>query len=422
MKNELISQRVEWICVIILLGISLFGIVGLLLFCLLLLIFLKQRRIGAIKMLALLAYRTILSPGVAAPINSIQILKYFMIIGLSFYLITNFNKLNHQRKRKLSIILALLTVFFLLNFGVNFFISSLPFVATLKLILYILPFVAVFVGIGASIDSFNWINWMTKLLCSIPVISLPFIVLSKGYLVNHVSFQGITNQPNMLGIILVLTTAFVISAYQQSIKKKSFQTIFLLILILIEIILSDSRTALIGYVVLIIYFFIFIDFPIMKKTIFILSMIIIITFIFLIKGDVIINFLVNYIAKGNMSNILYSREAQLEELKMNFLRSPIWGNGFSVPVLQEVTWKISFDYLIETGNLIMAVLSYSGVIGFLIFILMIFVIFTQNKRHKIKLLPLFMAPLLISMGEMVFFSTNNMAIWLYIMFALYCYG
>ncbi|MEG0495426.1 MAG: hypothetical protein RR564_04065 [Eubacterium sp.] len=107
---------------------------------------------------------------------------------------------------------------------------------------------------------------------------------------------------------------------------------------------------------------------------------------------------------------------------MNFLRSPIWGNGFSVPVLQEVTWKISFDYLIETGNLIMAVLSYSGVIGFLIFILMIFAIFTQNKRHKIKLLPLFMAPLLISMGEMVFFSTNNMAIWLYIMFALYCYG
>ncbi|MEG0378508.1 MAG: hypothetical protein RR614_08520, partial [Eubacterium sp.] len=63
MKNELISQRVEWICVIILLGISLFGIVGLILFCLLLLIFLKQRRIGAIKMLALLAYRTILSPG-----------------------------------------------------------------------------------------------------------------------------------------------------------------------------------------------------------------------------------------------------------------------------------------------------------------------------------------------------------------------
>ena len=70
----------------------------------------------------------------------------------------------------------------------------------------------------------------------------------------------------------------------------------------------------------------------------------------------------------------------------------------------------------EPGNLGYAVLGDVGIIGTVLFSA-IYVCIYRFRASKGSVI-LFLAPFLVSIGEMVFFSTNNMAMLLYIMFGI----
>ncbi|CAK7044889.1 MAG: hypothetical protein EUB_02926 [Eubacterium sp.] len=418
MKNNIQIDNKEYIFIAFIFLISLLGNAGLLLFFLLILFFLKQKEVGALNILVLITFRTILNPGLGKSVDQLQILKWIYIFSLSIYLISFWNKTN---KDKINKVIIPIVIFFIICEFVNFFVSSLPIVATFKLMSFIIPFVGTIIGINVSIKKYNWIRWMRKIVCSIILFSIPLAVLPVGYLRNGYSFQGITNQPNMLGIIIVLSVALYITDFQVNNDIKIWKIVTFLFIAFIEVVLCRARTAMLAMFVCIIFFIILANIKRDKKILFLMGIAFVALCIYWINGSEIIKFFSDFFTKGNNNSILYSRENQLNNLISNIKRSPIWGNGFSVPVLNYRSWEISFKYVMEPGNIILAVISYCGIVGFISFCGMLFTIFKQNYKNWKSCILLFIAPLMISMAEMVFFSTNNIAIIFYIMYGCYMF-
>lgn len=99
----------------------------------------------------------------------------------------------------------------------------------------------------------------------------------------------------------------------------------------------------------------------------------------------ILGFFGSFLAKNqNLSNILFSREKQIENVVNNFQQNPLFGNGFGVPVLPFRSFSFSMEYTVEPGNLILAVLAYSGIIGLFVFCIYILQLFTSNRNNMTK--------------------------------------
>ncbi|MBD7984579.1 O-antigen ligase family protein [Sporosarcina sp. Sa2YVA2] len=410
------KSSVEWLFIILLLLFSFINSMTLLISMIFILFLLKQKQVGAIKVINILTLRTIINPGIAIGMDSWQNLKWIILFCCALYLIISFKKLNMSDWLKVRSIILLVLVFGLYSVITAFIFSSLPIVAIFKLVSYIFIFLSVIIGVGITYKKFDWIGWMLKLYLLILLPSIIFIGLPLGYLRNGYSFQGITNQPNMLGIVLVLFVAIVLAYLEISKKKYSFHYLLLFIAITM-VILSKSRTSLIGCIILILLFIVLLN---LNKTLKI-SLVSLgsVGSIFVLLSSNIEGFLSSFFLKGQESgNILYSRLNQLDSLLMNFWDNPLFGKGFMVPVLPYKSYEFSSDYIIEAGNLFIAVLSFSGIFGFLIFLTYIFKIFWMGNKRLIYL-PI--STILISMGEMVFFSSNNIGIWLYMYLSLYLF-
>jgi len=415
------KTSLEWIGIIALTIFSFFNTITLLISLLLLMILIKQKQIGAIKIINIITLRTIINPAMAVGIDNWQSLKWIILFGCSIYLITSYTKLGNKELIRLNPIILLVLLFTIFNIIVAFVNSSLPIVAIFKLFSYVVIFIATLIGVGYTYNKINWLKWMLTLLSLIIVPSVIFVILPIGYLRNGVSFQGITNQPNMFGILAVLFIAIVLANVQTNKNISKLYLIIIPTLSLFMVILSKSRTALLSCLLLILLYLL------LSKTNRVLKIIAVsfstIGLIFLVLGSGISESFINYLYKGQeQGGLLNSRIGQIEGLTSNFLKHPWLGNGFSVPVLPFKSFQFSSEYIVEPGNLILSVLSYCGIFGFLIFIAYIFQIFWVNKANFNNVVFLLIAPLLISMGEMVFFSSNNIGIWLYMLISIYIFS
>ena len=120
----------------------------------------------------------------------------------------------------------------------------------------------------------------------------------------------------------------------------------------------------------------------------------------------------------DQDNILSSRINQIDGLVSNFMRNPWFGSGFAVPVTPFRTFAFNSKYVVEPGNLILSVLSYGGIMGLIFFLIYMFSIFREILKNFSQTVFLFLSPILVSMGEMVFFSSNNIGIWCYTFIAI----
>src|SRR5690625_1683820 len=419
-KYQIKKSTVEWTGLILLILFSFISSTTLLISLVLMLTLLVQKEIGAIKILNIITFRTVINPGIAINIGNWQTVKWLILFGCSIYLLLSYFKLEKRELSKVKPISILLVVFVAYNIFVALTFSSLPVIAIFKLMSYAIVSLGILIGVGYTYKKIDWSKWMFQLLALLLLSSLAFIPLSVGYLKNGSSFQGITNQPNMFGIIAVLFTASLLTYARCNKKYNSLYIILLPTLIIYMIILSKSRTAFISFIILIL---LFIAFSNIKK----LSSLIKITFsaIAVILFVLVSNLserVSSFLYKGqDQGNLLYSRINQIDDLKINFLSSPLFGNGFSVPVLPFKSYEFNFDFVVELGNLIIAVLYYSGIVGFIIFISYIVRVFWSNKEGFKDLVLLPVAAILISMGEMVFFSSNNIGIWCYMFLAMYVF-
>ncbi|WP_283597467.1 O-antigen ligase family protein [Enterococcus faecium] len=374
-----------------------------------------QKQVGALKIMFVLTLRTVINPGIAVEFGSLQTLKLGLLILASLYLLLSATKTN---RFKLSRVFFSLGVFVVYNIFIAFYSSSLPIVSIFKLLLFAVVYAGIISGVSDTIERFDIFNWILKWLKLIMIGSLFSYLSPISYLMNGTGFQGLLNQPNMFGIVTVLFIAMLLGHE----KKKG--NIFFFVSALFMLITSDSRTSLISIVVVLLLFFLDrskIKITKSKVMIFSFSAALLLLFYNSI-ADNITEFLVSYIAKGQtLDNVLYSRQGQVNSLLYNFQQRPLLGNGFSVPVLPFRSYGLSLDYTVEPGNIILAVLSFSGIIGFLIFIWHLSEVLVFNKYNLRNKIYLFVSVFMINLGEMVFFSSNNIGIFCYFMLAMYMF-
>lgn len=423
-KGKLIINKstIEWTLIIIIMMFSLINIITLIISFVLLLGLLKQKEVGAIKILNLITLRTIINTNSAINIAILQEVKWIIILGCSFYLILSYRKLETKEKNKINPIITMSILFFIYNVIVSFFLGSLPIISIFKLISFTVVFLSVLIGIAYTSRNMKWINWMYILMTVLVIPSIFTVALPIGYIHNSMSssFQGLTNQPNAFGVVSVLFIALLLT--KQRIYN-SFNKYMILILIIITaymIVLSKSRTAFLSIILLIILYMITKKIKRFTDITMITFSISLITLIFLNKN--ITNFISEFLYKGQREGeLLKSREGQIGELTANFFESPWLGNGFLTPKLQQRSYEFNFDVVVEPGNILLAVLSYSGIIGFLIFFLFILMIIKSNNKMILNLFFLPLSVLIVNMAEMSFFSSNNTGIWMYMFLSIYVF-
>lgn len=414
------KSTVEFLVIMCLFILSFFNTIMLFIFMISLLFLLRQKEVGAIKIMNIITLRTIMNPGIAINISKFQIFKWIILIGCSVYLVFCYSKLDKKNFKKFRDIAFLVLIFAFYNIFMAFIFSSLPVVATLKVVSYVLPFLGILVGIGCTYKNVDWITWLLKkIFMPLFFASLFVVKLPVGYLRNGYSFQGLTNQPNLFGIVTVIFFAVLISFFQVNKKINKHYFLFLSLIVFYMVIISKSRTSLGSLIVLTLFYLVFTNNYRGLKKLIIINSIMLITLFILLNSD-IRNSIVSFFYKGH-EYILYSRANQINTLLSNFFKNPWFGNGFAVPVLPYRSYEFGFEFIVEPGNLILAVLSYSGIFGFIIFLSYIIKIFYVNKKNfkNVGFLPI--SAILVSMGEMVFFSTNNIGVWCYMLLAIYVF-
>lgn len=371
-------------------------------------VFCKEKS-NIINSFILLQLRTLMSPGIACSYSGISsIIKWITIFILSLMLL-----LSHDKYANILNYVYISFVCFatLMTFSC-FLFSSYPTVATFKIISYIVPFIAILKGV-CNTNNIDWIEKITKPLGILLIGSIFFIPFPIGYLRNGHAFQGLFNHPNVYGVMLALYLAGVLYLSD----KISAKVIFISIVTVCLTILSESRTAMFACLFSIILFLF--SKEIQKKSNSKISILIIISIIIsiLLFDKSIIGHIHSLIYKGGNKSLLYSRESQFESNLIRFMISPLFGTGFNVPYISNIrSYAFSFDLVVENGNLILAVLGDTGIIGSLVFILCYYQLFRLGRGNKIVL---FVIPFVVSMGEQSFFSTNNFAIIMYLYLSIF---
>ncbi|MCA0385968.1 MAG: O-antigen ligase family protein [Firmicutes bacterium] len=412
-------KNLEWIMIFFFFVFSFINNVTLIISFVSLLFFLYQKEIGAIKILNLIVMRTIINPGIAISLDSLQNIKWVIVFICSFYLISGYKKVSLKLKKKLNKVLFAVLLFGSYNMFSSFFFSTLPVVAIFKLISYIVVFIGVMIGVANTNDKYNWLDWMYTLMKIIFITSIPYIGNNIGYLINGHAFQGITNQPNMFGILAALFIALIVTRIQLKRFNGRFEPLILISVMMYMLILSKSRTGFITAIITILFFLMFSNINMIKK-IMALNLFGIITVLYALFDGELFNFFQQFLYKGQ-EDILFSRMNQVNELMYNFLKNPFFGSGFAVPVIPYRSFAFSTEYIVEPGNLLLAVLSYGGIIGFVFFLNYIIQIYISNKEMFKYFMFLPFTTIMISMGEMVFFSSNNIGIWLYMALSIYIF-
>ncbi|MBG9988248.1 O-antigen ligase family protein [Aerococcaceae bacterium DSM 111176] len=402
--------------------LSFFNNIGLFLFLIFIIIFGLQNSIQAIKSICLVTIRSALNPELAPSMSNFEYLKWIVLFSCAGILIKEY--FNIRERKKINNILFPVILYLIYSSISSFISSTLPIVALMKIFSYGFVFIGILIGVYITINEFDWIGWIHKLLLPTIIISLVLYGLGLGFHPTNLSlFRGAINHPNILGTTTVLFIALNITILQLKKNKNHFIYHLLIIISLIIIWWSKARTSFIAAIVMLLVYLILLNKDLLRKALLIDIILVISVCIFLFVPD-ILNVFYDFLAKGN-ENILESATAsrgnQIGDLLDNFYSSPMLGTGFAVPMLPHRSYTISTQYIVEPGNLFFAVLSYGGIMGFVLFSYYILNIIWSNRRNFKELIFLPLATILVSMGEMIFFSTNNMGPILYMFLAIYAF-
>lgn len=410
-------QTINKIIILTTFIISFFNSLGLTLFMIFLMLFGILKDENAIKSICLITLRGILNPGIAVPTSQVELIKWAVLFICAAKLWKSyFNILNREELNK---ILFPITLYLLYSSISSFIFSTLPIVALMKIISYGFIFMGMLVGIYTTIIDYDWIRYIYKQLLFIVLISIPLIPTSIGYLLNGRGFQGATNQPNMFGIILVLFIAINIVMLQTKKHKRNIRGHLLNVVSLALIWLTQSRTSFISASILLFIYLLLSNINLLKKGLLVIIISIIFISILFFASDLLYE-IQEFLLKG-ADSLLYSRAGQVNSLLASFESNPLFGTGFAVPVLSQRLYIISTEFVVEPGNLILSVLAYGGIFGLILFFFYIINIILSNKRNFKNLIYLPLSAILISMGEMVFFSSNSIGPWLYLFIAIYAF-
>lgn len=380
-------------------------------------ILINQNVALAVEFFILLQFRSLLSSGVAIDIGSVSMLKWASVISLSLFMII---KCEAEISPDIKKIRRLLLYFSAYLSVAALLMSSYPLVAVFKVVSYILPFIALIEAVSIT-GADKWMHMINITLGIMIVAGLALYKSSIGYLRNGRFFQGVFNHPNIMAVMCAIFIAGL--WYEKNQEKKEFLFYILAGVCAFSIYSSYSRTGMISFLVICIVGICSLNTKTSNK-VGLLVLMTMAALMVVIFNETWREDAVRYLFKGGSSiyDITNSREAQFERNLQRFSHSPLFGTGLNVPYNEGVrSFSFSFDLITENGNLISALLGDMGIIGTVIFALCYTRLFLYGKSNE-KGYTIFIAPFLVSMGEMAFFSTNNFGIILYLYFAIYMSG
>lgn len=384
-----------------------------------LLTFLNQGIIGCIKGLLIVTVRGILSTGVSAAFNSlVSYEKFALIFIFSLYIL--FNSRGYKISVAVSNVQKIVVIFAVYNIITAFFTSSYPTVATFKSISYAIPFCAILTGVSCTNKEVDWIDYINDLIT--PIIILSFVLLPvpiRSRIVND-DFQGAINHPNLFGIFASLYIGITLYNMSKNPKRDRLINTVLVASSFYMTYLSASRTGMFSAVIMLGIFMVTQKGKTRNRMLGCLVAGIFAVFVLsLVNPSVFGNIaddVTDFVYKRDTDDIWASREGLINVSQVKYQANQLFGSGFSVPYspyIRSSEFSLSLTY--EAGNIWWAVLGDCGIIGALIFWGYVVYIFMNTRRDRWIL---FFYPIILSMGEMAFFATNNIAIVYYILYGI----
>ncbi len=369
---------------------------------------------GALKALIFATTRSILSRAVAA-VPMFAIFKWIILIGSAIWIFMR-AKLSGDKDRTYRKIMYATLIFAAVAFLSGIYLCSYPITSMFKIFSFSLIFLAVLKGIAATVDEVNWNDFLLSIYAILFIISFVLIPFSRFRITND-DFQGVFNHVNIFGIIGALFVAIVLKS--DYMKNHKWQRLLLILSTFYMIFLSASRTGMFSAILVWLVYMLFEKKFSSKIVSYLLGILIVGTLVVLFSSklqDVAFEFIYK---NGNTSSIWESRSELAKEYIRHYERSNLLGTGFMVPYREGVRdFSLSLGLIIEPGNLLWTLLGDVGILGFMAFLILFVIILLSGRKQNILLL---VAAFMVCMGEMVFFSPNNMSVLIYSMIGIYLF-
>lgn len=366
---------------------------------------------SSVKSLILSSIRGIVNPAFASA--SPTYLKWALLF-FAFVNIVIRNHLCDDDKKILKKVLIFMAVFCIIVAVSSLFLGSYPVISLFKILSFCVGFISIVLGVANSKNETDWGNYLFFVFTLLFIISAVLIPFNRFRTINT-SFQGVFNHPNMFGICCSIYLALVY--YAKSMTNRRLLRFVIVAIVLIMCFLCRSRTGMFATLIVIASYWIFEERNSGRKVIVLVLLGMAIIFVILLSSN-ILSQLNNYIYKG-YDTLLYSRQSQFERFKIKYESNCLFGSGFMTPYYAGVKdYSFSFNAVVEPGNILFGVLGDSGIVGLVLFVAFIISIYVSQKKQKY----LFFAAITINLGEMVFFSVNNMSILIYLLLAIYLFS
>lgn len=335
------------------------------------------------------------------------------------------------KKFKVTLCLAMVMIFGLYACLTSIIVSNYPLVSILKCVNWVIMCVSLMaIWQSLSDDEFNRTgNEIFCGLCALGVISLLFLKSSSGYSVNGTGFNGVMNHPQSFGVTLAVTSAWIVA---RVLTHKNFLWLGLIIasICLFLTLKTECRTA--GLALAIATAFsalVKLVIPnihaktdgnnIIKHRIVILSVLCAILFsaVITLHPRSVNDYLIK--RRSNLSvNIvdiyLDSRGILIDTMISNVKQHPFTGVGFGVSsdqsamnIYYDPYFNLPISAVIEKGVLPVAVLEETGMIGFIIFSILILSFIVAAIKNGFPQLLVLTTVLLTNLGEYTFFSLGG---------------
>ncbi len=369
------------------------------------------------------------------------ILRWFLLLSASLRVFHDWNTADHPIPKWLPCFLS----FIFLALLSSLFRSYALTVSLFKLFAFTLGFTTIALGVELT-SEYNWRRWIYTLWAVILVSSLPLIPLRLGYVrTSGSSFQGILNHPQEYGIFFAIPASLLIARLFLDCEERApLFHLALLIPMLVTIILSRTRTAMLAIALAFFTAFIISLFrkkrsPIKPIVAVYILIVLVISIIYLDRISDSVDFgriygpAFGFLTKGASEDVregrvdlgegVFATRTQFIAPSLdNFRKSPLVGTGFGIASDPDAFRVYRFHGIpvsatIEKGFIFSALLEETGILGTLAFIVFI-VAFTVNvfRYGKFSSYMFLLTAFLITFGEMGFFSPG--AIGPYIWFCM----
>lgn len=398
-------------------------------------------RSGPAKALSVLPLILFANPGLAQASPELSSLKWVLIaacgIKLAFTYKLQVDSLRSIRRGVIAYTIAI-SLLVLVT-------SSDKLLSSLKLVSWSVATLVTLAALSEqSIDTKDLMDWLFSVYAAVLALSIPLLYLPEGRLLNGTGFQGIFSHPQTFGLFIAPFTAMLTLEILQS-TFITWPNMIVAGLGWVMLIATECRT---GVLAIFLGFAVYVcsglfsrrnarGTPSMHKPALraILGCVIALGIATLWSDKVMVG-INSFMMKGrniSLSGQMYkkggigsSREDQVESQIAQIKTTPFAGNGFGLApegLLQaseiSSTFGIPVSSPTEPGNLILAILSQTGLFGALAFVFMMTpacrqIILGRSPEGSI----LFWTVLLTTLGEMTFFAAGGYGLQLWMLIAL----